>query len=114
MTIVDKSDDKPDVMTIETAMRDDLEGNPGKAPQVFHIGGFSVLGLSTEDAEFYQDFSAKDRKKTMHKVSCCSKSLHLNPQLTRGSQQVDKRLIPMLAALTSSRILTARTSAIRK
>lgn len=69
MAAPDSSDDKPDVMMVETAIRDDLEGNPGKAPQVFHIDGFSVLGLSPEDAEFYENYSVKDRKKTMHKVS---------------------------------------------
>jgi len=99
MTTVNNPDDKPDVVMIETVIKDDLEGNPDKAPQVFHIDGFSVLGLSAEDAEFYQNYSAKDRKKTMHKVSCCSRVLYLNTQLTERSPQVDKRLIPMLAAL---------------
>lgn len=84
MTTVNSQDDKPDVMMIETAIRDDLEGNPDKAPQVFHIDGFSVLGLSPEDAEFYQNYSAKDRKKTMHKVSCCNSSSCLT-QLTQMS-----------------------------
>lgn len=99
MTTVNNADDKPDVMMIETAIRDDLEGNPDKAPQVFHIDGFSVLGLSPEDAEFYQNYSEKDRKKTMHKVSRCNTFLCLDTQLIRRSPQVDKRLIPMLAAL---------------
>jgi hypothetical protein len=78
MAAVNDPDDKPDVMMIETAIKDDLEGNPDKAPQVFHIDGFSVLGLSPEDADFYENYSAKDRKKTMHKVSRCSRSLCLN------------------------------------
>jgi len=78
MTAVNNSDDKPDVMMVETAIRDDLEGNPDKAPQVFHIDGFSVLGLSPEDAEFYQNYSDKDRKKTMHKVGRSSRSLRLD------------------------------------
>jgi hypothetical protein len=98
MTTANTQDDKPDVMMIETAIRDDLEGNPDKAPQVFHIDGFSVLGLSPGDAEFYQNYSAKDRKKTMHKVSRGSRSSYLT-RLTTMSPQVDKRLIPMLAAL---------------
>jgi len=63
------SDEKPDVMMVENAIRDDLEDNPEKAPQVLHVDGFNVLGLSPEDAEFYQNYSDKDRKKTMHKVS---------------------------------------------
>ena len=82
MTTVNAQDDKPDVIMIETAIRDDLEGNPDKAPQIFHIDGFSVLGLSPEDAEFYQNYSAKDRKKTMHKVSHCNRSSCLT-QLTK-------------------------------
>lgn len=78
MTAANNSDDKPDVMMVETAIRDDLEGNPDKAPQVFHIDDFSVSGLSPEDAEFYQNYSDKDRKKTMHKVGRNSRSLRLD------------------------------------
>jgi hypothetical protein len=68
-TTTNSSDEKPDVMMVEKAINDDVEGNPVKAPQVYHIDGFSVLGLSAEDAEFYQNYSAVDRKRTMHKVS---------------------------------------------
>ena len=67
-TTVNGSDEKPDVMMVEKVINDDIEGNPVKAPQVYHIDGFSVLGLSAEDAEFYQNYSAVDRKRTMHKV----------------------------------------------
>lgn len=63
------SDEKPDVMMVEKAINDDVEGNPVKAPQVHHFEGFNVLGLSAEDAEFWQNYSAAERKKTMHKVS---------------------------------------------
>lgn len=69
MAAPESSDDKPNVMMVETVIRDDLEGNPDKAPHVYHIDGFSVLGLSSEDAEFYENYSVKDRRKTMHKVS---------------------------------------------
>lgn len=69
MAAPNSSDDKPDVMMVETAIRDDLEGNPDKAPKVLYMDGFSVLGLSPEDAEFYENYSVKNRKKTMHKVS---------------------------------------------
>jgi hypothetical protein len=95
---VNTSDEKPDVMMVENAINDDVESNPVKAPQVYHIDGFSVLGLSAEDAEFYQAYSAVDRKKTMHKVNKCPSS-RSNFRLTTISQQVDVRLIPMLAAL---------------
>lgn len=69
--------EKPDVVMIENSIRDDLEENLEKAPQVFHVDGFNVLGLSPEDAEFYESYSIKARKKTTHKV--------------------DIRLVPMLA-----------------
>lgn len=95
---VNNSDEKPDVMMVEKAINDDVENNPVKAPQVYHIDGFSVLGLSAEDAEFYQDYSAVDRKKKMHKVNRCPSS-RSNFRLTTISQQADVRLIPMLAAL---------------
>lgn len=68
-TTANNSDEKDDVMMVENAINDDVESNPVKAPQVYHIDGFSVLGLSAEDAEFYQNYSLADRKKTMHKVS---------------------------------------------
>ena len=67
-TTVNGSDEKSDVMMVEKVINDDVESNPVKAPQVYHIDGFSVLGLSAEDAEFYQNYSAVDRKRTMHKV----------------------------------------------
>ena len=73
MAAPDSSDDKPDVMMVERVVGgDDLEGKPKKASQVFHVDGFSVLGLSQEDADFYQNYSLQDRKKTMHKVSDCT------------------------------------------
>ncbi|KAK5175408.1 uncharacterized protein LTR77_000547 [Saxophila tyrrhenica] len=71
--------EKPDIALVERAMAgNDLEV-PAKHPQVVTIDGFSVLGLTHEDAEFYQNYSEKDRKRTRHKV--------------------DIRLVPLLAAL---------------
>lgn len=62
--------DKNDVVMIDNATnRDDLEENLEKAPQVFHVDGFNVLGLSAEDAEFYQNYSEEEKKRTKHKVS---------------------------------------------
>ncbi|KAG6362503.1 hypothetical protein INS49_010735 [Diaporthe citri] len=49
------------------------------APQVIEIDGFRVLGLSPDDADFYNNFSAERRKKVLRKV--------------------DIRLVPMLAVL---------------
>lgn len=82
MAAPDAALDKPEVFMIENSVQDDLEGNPEKAPQVLHVDGFSVLGLSREDAEFYNNYSEKDRKKTTHKV--------------------DIRLVPMLAVSRKS------------
>lgn len=67
VTTNNPADEKEDVMMVET-VQDDVEGNPEKAPRVFHVDGFNVLGLSAEDAEFYENYSAVERKKTMHKV----------------------------------------------
>lgn len=83
MAPVNNFDDKPDVMMVERIVGgDDLEGNPDKAPQVFHVDGFSVLGLSQEDADFYQNYSLQDRKKTMHKVSDCKEVVARAPSLS--------------------------------
>lgn len=83
MTTPHTAAEKPDVVMIENSMRDDLEENLEKAPQVFHVDGFNVLGLSPEDAEFYQNYSIKERKTTTHKV--------------------DIRLVPMLAVSVRER-----------
>lgn len=77
MAATNAAAEKPDVVMIENSVRDDLEDNPEKAPQVLHVDGFNVLGLTPDDADFYQNYSLKDRKKTTHKV--------------------DVRLVPMLA-----------------
>ncbi|KAJ4305553.1 hypothetical protein N0V90_001084 [Kalmusia sp. IMI 367209] len=50
-----------------------------KANQIVQIDNFNVLGLSSEDAEFYTNFSEERRKKVVHKI--------------------DVRLVPMLAVL---------------
>ncbi len=58
------------------------EGGPidsEKAPAVHAIDNFRVLGLTDEDAEFYNGFSQERRKRILRKV--------------------DRRLVPMLAIL---------------
>ncbi|KAF3799843.1 MFS transporter prlL [Colletotrichum gloeosporioides] len=50
-----------------------------KVPEAIEIGPYRVFGLSTEDADFYNNYPEESRKKVFHKV--------------------DKRLIPMLALL---------------
>ncbi|KAG5654892.1 hypothetical protein KAF25_005849 [Fusarium avenaceum] len=71
--------EKPDVVMV-----DDLdEKNPGsdneKAPQARTIDNIRVLGLTDEDAEFYNNFTPEQRKTVIKKV--------------------DRRLVPMLAIL---------------
>ena len=39
------------------------------APQVIEIDGFRVLGLSSDDADFYRNYPEEKRKKVMRKVS---------------------------------------------
>lgn len=85
MATPNAADEKPDVVMIENSIRDDLEENLEKAPRVFHVDGFNVLGLSPEDAEFYQNYSIKERKKTTHKV--------------------DIRLVPMLAVSSRKNVI---------
>lgn len=50
-----------------------------KAHQIVQIDNFQVLGLHSEDAEFYTNYSEEKRKKVIRKV--------------------DVRLVPMLAVL---------------
>lgn len=38
-------------------------------PQVIEIDGFRVLGISSEDADFYKNYSEEKRKKVLRKVS---------------------------------------------
>lgn len=38
-------------------------------PQVIEIDGFRVLGLSSDDAEFYSNYPEEKRKKIIRKVS---------------------------------------------
>lgn len=39
------------------------------ADSIAEIDGFRVLGLSSDDVDFYTGFDAKRRKRVMHKVS---------------------------------------------
>jgi hypothetical protein len=66
--------DKVDV-TMAESRHDDGE----KAPAVHVIDNFRVLGLTDDDADFYNNFSPERRKRVMRKV--------------------DMRLVPMLAVL---------------
>jgi hypothetical protein len=58
--------EKPDVVMVDDAHIDNV--NLEKAPTVRQIDDYQVLGLSQEDADFYNSFTPKMRKKLMHKV----------------------------------------------
>lgn len=74
-------------MTANSIGKDDVEivdqashiESLSKASNVTEIGTFRVVGLMSEDADFYTSFPEERRKKIFHKV--------------------DARLIPMLAVL---------------
>lgn len=70
--------EKPDIVQLEVGM---VHGDDGASKQhsVEHIDGFNVLGLNQEDADFYRNFSKKERDIARHKV--------------------DIRLVPLLALL---------------
>ncbi|UQC91151.1 major facilitator superfamily transporter [Colletotrichum lupini] len=55
------------------------EAHLEKVPEAIEVGPYRVYGLSTEDADFFNNYPEEKRKKTFHKV--------------------DVRLIPMLALL---------------
>lgn len=54
--------DSVDVKDVEATH---LEGQA----RVLEIGTFRVTGLSTEDAEYFQNYPEEKRKKVFHKVS---------------------------------------------
>jgi hypothetical protein len=60
------SNEKPDIVFVDDhAKIEDTE----KGPNVRTIDNVRVLGLSDEDADFYNSVSEADRKKITHKVS---------------------------------------------
>jgi len=52
------------------------------ASRVVEIGEYRVLGLSNEDADFFQNFPEKKRKHVFHKVSILRPSHSRRHQLT--------------------------------
>ncbi|KAM5350738.1 hypothetical protein ACJ41O_007243 [Fusarium nematophilum] len=71
--------DKPDVIMVDDKESERDTRDTEKATQVHTIDNIRVLGLSTEDAEFYNNTTAEQRKRIIRKV--------------------DVRLVPMLAVL---------------
>ncbi|GKT51047.1 high-affinity nicotinic acid transporter [Colletotrichum spaethianum] len=77
MATARRSLDKNEVETL--GHRPSAEVHLEKVPEAIEVNGFRVFGLSTEDADFYNNYPADKRKKVFRKV--------------------DIRLIPMLALL---------------
>ena len=57
--------EKPDIAMMEDP---GLDASPEKAPAIRMVDTFHVLGMSDDDANFYNDFSEAQRKKVKHKV----------------------------------------------
>jgi hypothetical protein len=70
--------DKPDVIMVDDA-RTDAGHQSEKATQIRVVDTFHVLGLSDDDAEFYNNYTPEQRARTKRKI--------------------DIRLTPMLAML---------------
>lgn len=65
------SDEKPDIVFVDDHEKtEDAE----KGPNVRTIDNVRVLGLSDDDADFYNNMSEADRKKITRKVSKLSLS----------------------------------------
>jgi hypothetical protein len=62
--------DKAEVVMIDDTNVDDV--NLEKAPAVRVVDDYQVLGLSQEDADFYNSWTPAMRKKLMHKVQWLS------------------------------------------
>jgi hypothetical protein len=70
--------DKPDVIMVDDA-RNDGADHSEKAAQIRVVDTFHVLGLSDDDADFYNNYTPEKRARTKRKI--------------------DIRLTPMLALL---------------
>lgn len=60
--------EKPDIMLVDDAERDGPSDNPEKAPSVRVVDSFHVLGLTDDDAEFYNNYTPEQRARTKRKV----------------------------------------------
>jgi hypothetical protein len=58
--------DKPDIVMVDD--RDMARDDHEKAPVVHTIDNMRVLGLSEEDAEFYNSYTPEMRKRVIRKV----------------------------------------------
>lgn len=62
------ADDKPEIMMIDRKDTDSRSVAEEKGPVVRNIDNIRVLGLTDDDASFYDAFGADNRKKLLHKV----------------------------------------------
>lgn len=60
--------DKPDIVLVDHRDKAD-EDEEAKPSAVYIIDNVRVLGLSDEDADFYNNYSAEKRKRVIRKVS---------------------------------------------
>lgn len=60
--------DKADIIAMEDG-RDGTTDHAEKASQIRVVDTFHVLGLSDEDADFYNNYTPEQRKRTRRKVS---------------------------------------------
>ena len=74
-----RSSEKPGIVPADDARSEVDENAFDKAPEARTIEGLSVLGLSPDEVDFYDNYTPEQRKRTMRKV--------------------DLRLIPMLATM---------------
>lgn len=77
---INNAAEKPDIYHVDDTVKDATLENADKgAPKVHILDDYHVVGLSDEDAEFYNNYTPEMRKRTKRKV--------------------DIRLLPMLAML---------------
>lgn len=69
-----------------------------RVPAIVTIENFRVLGLDPEDEDFYLNYPPERRKMTRRKVCILSTWYH-KPCDANSTDQVDIRLVPMLAVL---------------
>lgn len=63
--------EKPDVVMVDDLDEKNPSSDNEKAPQARTIDNIRVLGLTDDDAEFYNNFTPEQRKTVIKKV-CCS------------------------------------------
>lgn len=69
------------------------------ADLIAEIEGFRVLGLSSEDIEFYNGFDAEKRKRVVRKVSATPDDILRTCTDSNWRVKIDIRLVPVLTIL---------------